>query len=226
MNFYTEWKKNIFDIEENKKYTKKFLLKTPESLEIFNNGSTEELIEVCKFLLQLPISNFIYCIEEDRKCTTDMIIQYSNLEHALVDVSRVLKYNKTPLTFSELGKIIIKAKEEGACKKYGENHAKLANEFSMVNLERKSSTEVTNTAFGDLSVELSNDDRLELARRLIIRNEFIQKLIYLAKKGFVIYMETACETLSVSTALRRKSNNRQLINLVLKDNELINNIVW
>lgn len=226
MKFYTDWKNCLFDIEKNKNYTKKFLSKAPESLEVFMNGTNEELIEVSKFLLQIPINNFIYCINEDKKCTTDMIVQYSNLEHALIDVSRVLKYNTSSLTFSQLGRILRKAKEEGACKKYGENHAKLAYEFSMVSLERKGAIEVKNTSFGNFSVELSNDDRIELAKRLVIRNEFLQKLIYLAKKGDVEYMEIACETLSKSTALRRKSNNRQLINLVLKDNKLINNIVW
>ena len=96
----------------------------------------------------------------------------------------------------------------------------------MVKLERKSATEVSNTAFGNFSVDLSNNDRNELVKRLAIRNEFIQKLIYLAKKGFVSYMEVAELTLSESTALRRKSNNKQVVNLILEGNEIINNIVW
>ena len=205
---------------------KKFLTKDSESLEVFNNGTTEELISVCKFLLSLPISNFVYCIDKDIDCTSDMIIQYSNLEHAVIDVAKVLKFKKEPLTFAQLGKIIIHAKEEGACKKYGENHAKVAAELSMVKLERKGAIEVTNTSFGNFSVDLSENDRKELVKRLAIRNEFIQKIIYLAKKGFVNYMKVAELTLSESTALRRKSNNKQVVNLILEDNEIINNIVW
>ncbi len=226
MNFYDNWRNSMFDIEENKKFTKRFLAKDSESLEVFINGTTEELISVCKFLLNIPITNFIYCIEKDIECSTDMIIQYSNLEHAVVDVAKVLKFKNEPLTFAELGRIIIHAKEEGACKKYGENHSKVAAELSMVKLERKSATEVSNTAFGNFSVDLSNNDRNELVKRLAIRNEFIQKLIYLAKKGFVSYMEVAELTLSESTALRRKSNNKQVVNLILEGNEIINNIVW
>ena len=226
MNFYLEWENNLPNIEENKKYTKMFLSKSEDSIKVFNNGSTEELIYVCKFLLNIPISNFIYCIDENKTCSTDMIIQYSNLEHAILDVPRVLKFNNKPLTFAELGKIIINAKEEGACKKYGENHAKLASELSMVILEKKNSTYVSNTSFGNFSVSLSEKDRRELVKRLAIRNEFIQKLIYLAKKGMVYYMDIAMETLSESTAIRRKSNVRQIVNLILNDNELINNIIW
>ena len=59
-----------------------------------------------------------------------------------------------------------------------------------------------------------------------MRNDFIQKLIYLSKKGLVNYMDIACETLSESTAKRRKSNVKQLIYLVLENHELLNNIVW
>lgn len=226
MDFYNQWKNSMFDIEVNKKFTKRFLSKDPESLEVLKKGSTEELVNVCKFLLSIPINNFIYCIETDMECSTDMIIQYSNLNHAVVDVARVLKFNETPLTFSQLGKIIIKAKEDGACKKYGENHAKLAEELSMVQFERKTATEVTNTAFGDFSVSISEEDRTELIKRLAIRNPFIQKIIYHAKKGFTNYMELAMLTLSKSTALRRRANVRQVTYLILKDSELWNNIVW
>ena len=166
MHFYKEWKESLFDIEKNKEFTKRFLSRDEDSLAVFNNGTYDELINVSKFLLDIPISNFIYCIDHDITCSTDMIFQYSNLEHAIVDVARVLKFNNNPLTFAELGRIIIKAKEEGACKKYGENHAKLANELSMVTLERKGSTYVSNTAFGNFSVELSDKDRIELVKRL------------------------------------------------------------
>ena len=226
MNFYYEWEKSLSNIEENKKYTKRFLNKDPESLEVFNSGSTEDLIFVCKMLLQIPMGNFIYCVDKNVSCTTDMIVQYSNLKNAIIDVPRVLKFSESPMTFTELGKAIIKAKSEGACKKYGENHAKLANELSMVSLEKRSATYVCNTSFGNFSVGLSEEDRIELVKRLIIRNEFIQKIIYLSKKGFVNYNEIACETLSESTATRRKSNVKQLVNLILLDNELSNNIVW
>ena len=226
MDFYLEWEKNLHDIEKNKEYINQFLSKTENSLKVFNTGTTDELVYVCKFLLELPINNFIYCINENIECTTDAIIQYSNLEHAIVDVPRVLKFQNGPLTFSELGKIIIKAKEDGACKKYGENHAKVAYEMSMVNFERKSSIVVANNSFGNFSVGLSNNDRIELVKRLALRNEFIQKLIYLAKNGLVNYMDIACEILSESTAIRRKPNVRQLVNLILKDTEIINNIVW
>ena len=226
MNFYLEWEKNSCDLGKTKEYIKNFLSKSENSLTVFNTGTTDELVYVCGFLLKIPICNFINCIDENKKCPTDSIIQYSNLEHAIVDVPRVLKFQTGPLTFSELGKIIIKAKEDGACKKYGENHAKVALEMSMVNFERKGAIVVKNNSFGNFSVGLSSYDRTELIKRLALRNVFIQKLIYLAKNGLVNYMDVACEVLSESTAIRRKSNVRQIVNLILNDNEIVDNIVW
>ena len=43
------------------------------------------------------------------------------------------------MTFDQIGKDLIGAKKEGACKKYGENHSKLAKELSIVNLINKES---------------------------------------------------------------------------------------
>lgn len=226
MQFYLDWQKNIYDLNNEEKFIRKFLNKDDESLKVFISGTDEELVTVCKFLLNIPIEHLVNYINEDKYCTTDKVIQYSSLYHGIVDVPRVLKFINNNLSFNELGKIIIKASEEGACKKYGENHAKLANELSMVLLERKGSINVSNTAFGNFSVNLSDEDRIELSRRLILRNDFIQKIIYLSKKGIVNYMDVACEILSESTAKRRKSNVKQLLNLALKDNKLINNIVW
>ena len=39
-------------------------------------------------------------------------------------------------------------------------------------------------------------------------------------------MDIELEYLSDSTAERRKSNVKNLVKLILKDNELFNNIVW
>lgn len=227
MDFYDNWQNSLGDIIKNKEYTKKFLSKDKESLKVFDNGSYDELIKVCKFLLSIPINNFLYCIEEENDCTTDMIIQYSNLKHAIIDVPKVLKFSNKALTFNEIGKIIVKAKEEGACKKYGENHSKLAEEVSMVRLERSGATYVSITSFGDFSVSLSENDRIELVKRLVLRNSFIKNIIFRAKKNFAIYMDLATSILSKSTANRRKSNVKQLVNLILEDNhDIKNNIVW
>lgn len=56
----------------------------------------------------------------------DIILQFSNFDHGIFEVPRNIKMEGKPLTFNELGKLIMNSKEEGACKKYGENHSKLA----------------------------------------------------------------------------------------------------
>lgn len=43
MNFYLEWKKCLHNIEENKKYIKRFLDKDEESLKVFKDGTTKNI---------------------------------------------------------------------------------------------------------------------------------------------------------------------------------------
>lgn len=228
MNFYENWESVIDNDTKNETHICRFLSKDEDSLDVFKKGTIEELVYVCNLLLSIPINTFIECINEEKHYTSDMIFQYSTLEHAIVDVCNVLKFIGDGLTFSELGKIIIKAKEDGACKKYGENHSKLAEEMSMVSLERIGVTKVYLTSFGDFSVCLSSKDRMELIRRLSLRNYFVQDLIFQAKNNYIVsYMDMAQKTLSKSTAIRRKSNVRQIVDLILKDDiELLNKIVW
>ena len=78
------------------------------------------------------------------------------------------------------------SKEEGACKKYGENHSKLADKLSLVNLNREGCFYVSNTSFGDFSVGMSKVDLLNVVRRLLLRNNFIKLIVKMAKEGNVI----------------------------------------
>ena len=220
MDFYREWAKEI------KRYVKRFLSQDEEITWVFNFGKKEDLVFVCRLLLSIPISQFIECIDEDRECSSDIIFQYSNLEHAIVTVNIILKYSDIPLTFSQLGKKLINAKSDDACKKYGENHSKLARELLMVSFEKSGSTLIKNTSFGDFNISLLSDDRLELVKRLALRNCFVQKIIYYAKNGLVSYMDLASRYLGKKTAVRRKSNVKKIMYLILGDSELYSRIVW
>lgn len=226
MDFYMKWSSMLNNDIECKKFINKFLNKEPETLDVFHSGTKDELAFACNLLLNIPIDKFIECIDVDKMCSCDMIFQYSNFEHATINVSKILKYVESPLTFAQIGKLLINAKEDGACRKYGENHSKLAKEMSMVFIDKSYISEVKNTSFGDFSVGLSETTRIELIRRLALRNNFIQKIVYYAKNGFVNYMELVCYILSESTAIRRKSNVKYITYLILKDNDLWNNIVW
>lgn len=228
MNFYKDWQNAINDHESNQKFIKEFLNKTKNSKNALINGTKEELIIACKTLISIPISEFILCIDKVPNFTPDSIVQFSNLDNAITQVCRVLNFKKDGMTFCELGKEIIKAVEYGACNKYGENHSKVAEEINMVYFEKTGSIKVYLTQFGKFSINLSSEDRIELMKRLMLRNDFIKTLIYYASNEYVVsYMDIAQKVLSKSTALRRKSNVRQIVNYILEDDkEIMNKIVW
>lgn len=226
MDFYIEWKNSAYDIEKFIKYTKKFLNKEEETVRPFINGTEEELKKICIFLLSIPIETFIYCINEKCDYNAENIVQFSNMNHSIIEVPKLLKFDTKQLTFNELGEKLVHAKKEGANKKYGENHSKLAEELMLVTFSKKGSTIIENTSFGNFSISISNEDRLELIKRIFIRNNFAKEVIREAKNNEVNYMDLAMKVLSESTAIRRKSNVKQLLMLTLKDTCLWKRIEW
>jgi len=225
MSFYNEWKESIGS-EKERQFIRDFLNTINESLETLLSGSKEELVVAVKVLIGTPITKFIDEIDSSKNYKAEDIVQFSNFEHAVNNVCTVIEFSDSLLNFNDLGKKIMHSKLVGACKKYGENHAKLAYEFSFVNLEKKTSTIVTNTSLGSFSISLSKDDKYELIKRLALRNKFISSIIFGAKKDMITYSSFASKVLSESTVNRRKSNVKYLVSLILKDNELLMNIVW
>lgn len=225
MGFYSEWLNSI-NTQNAGKYIRSFLSSTPQSLLPLLSGNIDELVCVCKVLLNTPIERFIEEINCDNYFSAENIIQFSNFEHAITSVITLLETEDKDLTFTELGWLIMHSKLEGACKKYGENHSKLAAELSLVTLEKNKSYYVKITSLGKFLNSLDNKEKYEIIKRLSLRNCFIKELIYRAKKQVVLYSDLAMTVLSESTMIRRKSNVKYLVSLILENNELLNNIVW
>lgn len=118
------------------------------------------------------------------------------------------------------------SKLEGACKKYGENHSKLAAELSFVTLTKNGSFYVKNTALGSFTISLTKECKYELIKRLALRNKFIKNIICKAKNGIIYYSSLASKVLSESTVNRRKSNVKFLTMLILENEHIKNNIIW
>ncbi|MDD4353787.1 MAG: hypothetical protein PHN56_05005 [Candidatus Nanoarchaeia archaeon] len=231
MNFYEIWKEAKTNNISEESFLSDFLSLTESSIYVLNNGTQNELITFCNVLLDTSIEKLIDSIGfvDASLINPDIILQFSNFEHGVFEVPINIKMEGRPLTFNELGKLIMNSKEDGACKKYGENHSKLAYQLSLVNLNRNGCFYVNNTAFGDFSVGMSKDDLINIGRRLLLRNNFIKLIIKMAKDGNCDYSLLAKKFLSESTAERRKSNVKYAVNLVLngtKYEPLLKNIVW
>lgn len=230
MNFYELWDFARCKEMNESSFLIDFMRKTDFSDEIFLNGTHDELLLAISILLSTSIDSFIELVDgEYTDLTPDSIVQFSTFEHALFSINKLIHFHDGGMSFSELGKEIMNSKQEGACKKYGENHSKLAAVMSLVKLERDGSFIVNNTSLGDFSISMEKEDKIALAKRLLLRNSFILRIISDAKNGNCDYMELASHYLSESTALRRKGNVRFLVNLILEGTDyqyLLKNIVW
>ncbi len=230
MGFYRVWDDvKKLDIDE-KGFIDEYLTTSDKSIKDFESGKESEVAIICDVLINTKIGKLIdnIIVNKTNICAKD-IPQYSNFENAIIGVNRILSFSEGPLSFEELGKKLVNSKSEVACKKYGENHAKVAQELSLVTIDKQGVNFVSNTSFGNLFLMLSDELKYKLAKRLLLRNKFIQLLINEAKCGECSYQKLAEEVLSTSTAIRRKSNCKYIIELILKNTShenLLHNISW
>lgn len=147
--------------------------------------------------------------------TKDNIPQFSNLEHAYLDVPMCLRNSGESVTFEDLGYYITRSDPEYkqnpvANKKYGENHSKFAAQMDLVLIDRAMSThKVELSEFGKVYCELSEDDKRELAKKLRLRIPVVQRYFISGQDQAVI--EKELEILSKSTQKRRRSNVESVV---------------
>ena len=228
--FYKLWKEKYDNNLDDSRYIEEFLNSSFDSISPFITGSFDDLKEIIQFLIEYPINNLLDHINDfQHDIQPAMIMQFSNFENAIYKLPIILDAEDNHLSFDILGKKLVDAKRVGACKKYGENHSKVAKECGFVTFDKKRGlTLVEITNLGQIITFLSKEAVYEVTKKLLLRNYFIQNIISYAKKNIVLYSDVA-SCLSESTLIRRKGNNKYLLNLILKKTNyeiLLNNIIW
>lgn len=227
--FYHEWTKAKQTGKDCSKFILSFLEYTPESISAFLSGNTDEVVNAIKLLLSVSIDEFLDSIKSDSIFSSKDIFQYSNLDNAIVSLCNILNYESESLSFFEAGQKLTHSDRELACVKYGENHIKLAEAFSLVKIEkidRKSACRASITTLGSVFTSLTSEERIQLVRRLAIRNPFVKSLLFNAQNGYVAYCDLASQVLFGQTITRRKHNVEIIIDLILEDHPIKNNIRW
>lgn len=230
MDFYKVWNDVKRINVDEKGFYDEFLSSTDKSLMAFDSVDINDILIICNVLVNVEVNALV----DNIKINIEEIIardvpQYSNFKNALEGVNRVLLFSENALTFEELGRKLINSKSSGACKKYGENHAKMAQELSLVTISRQGVNLVSNTSFGNMYLTLTDEMKLILAQRLLLRNKFIQLLVIKAMSGDCSYYQLTEGIISRSTAIRRKSNCKVIVELILKNTcyeNLLHNISW
>lgn len=228
MSFYNDWNDCLIAKDNDYDYIEAFLKRKDYTTRILKNGSAEQIELFSNIMLNYDLKRMIFVLDDSFYCelSPSMIMQFSNLENGTIKLTELL-YNGDCLSYPEIGKKLIDSEELSAATKYGENHSKLAREFDLVSIERERPAKVKITNFGKYFAFFDREDQIKLIKILALRDQLIQNLIIKAKKGIVYYSDE-CNCLSVSTKIRRRSNVKEIMELVFQglDNSIFLNIIW
>lgn len=228
MDFYEEWYECLLSGEDDTDYLEAFLKKKKYTTTTFLKGNNEQISNMCKLLINYDIEKVIEVIDKKyiTKLDPSKIIQFSNFENGTLNIVKLL-YIKKEMEYTAIGRELIQSVEEGAAKKYGENHSKLARDFNLVEITNTRPAKVKNTRFGDCFVFFEKSEQDKLLKILGIRDPLILNIIAKLKEEIVYYVDE-CQCLSESTAIRRRSNVKKLFEFIFEDskNQIKSNIMW
>lgn len=103
-------------------------------------------------------------------------------------------------------------KKEGANKKYGENHAKLATLIDLADIVNTGKMTVVPTKFGELFCQLPDDEKADMAARLMLRIPIVQHM--LRDSADVVHIADHLRLFADSTKKRRIPNIKKVCNLI------------
>lgn len=178
---------------------------------LFNENNPSNQDDIVTKLLEVPVEAMMEELGLNQNClqsiTARNIPQFSNIN----DVETVVKIvsdcmDSSMIDYQYVGYLINKNSNVGAQRKYGENHLKLA---IMLGLVTEKPYFITPLGKGFLN--LSQEDQIILRTKLSLRIPIIQHILLDSREATVDGMSYLNDTLSGSTAIRRRSNVKQLI---------------
>ena len=130
--------------------------------------------------------------------------------------------------FINLGYQIVAAANEAANRKYGENHARLAEALNLATISASKPRYAKLSPWGRYLLQYSLDEKLDIFKKFLLREHYLQEIITQAVCGTASYFEIV-SFLSYSTALRRRSNTHHIVDFILTGTDLeycLSNIDW
>jgi hypothetical protein len=183
----------------------------------------ERVLQYIDSLLLLSLEEFVrYLIDNYDVSYLEAkdVLQFSSFKDCTIGICRAFKEaGDTGYTFWEAGKLLENdgiQRKDGAYTKYGENHSKTAAELGLLHCL---SNKYFLSCIGNVICELPEDKQEKLISRLLLRNKLIKKFIYRVNTIGSDSYEKEVSFLSKSTQIRRKSNIKQLINILSQSKE-------
>lgn len=202
-----------------------------EEIDKYTKTELEEVaITFLNLLLNIKIDKIIELIEKNymyiKEIDSKNIPQFSNINN-IDKVLNIISSNENIL-YKDIGYYFNKNASEIAQQKYGENHYKICSQIGFTTEKKPYSL----TFIGEEYKKFSKDEKEDLKTKLMLRIPIIQYIIVNAKKGRVSVMELLEQYVAKSTAVRRRSNIKVIVNKIvdLAGNEykeiINNNIDW
>ena len=216
-NFYADWyekrKHALCDRDE----IVAFIRSTNETVSPLLNGNDDELATVYAALSQVPIEEFFATIQTEeisRELTPADVPCFSNFDMGAHRLNELLEFEPEGLSFSDAGYQLMNSVQDGARKKYGENHSKLASIMSLVEISYAHRTAmITPTAWGSYLVKYDLAKKKDVLQKLLLRDLCVRSIVKEALNGPANY-RSIVYFLARSTAVRRRSNVKCLVEYV------------
>lgn len=182
-------------------------------LSINTSFPKEKILSYIADIISVPIPKFLEWIRTNRFVVVESkdMLQISKFEDAFYNIVTKLKNNGDPgLRFIEMGKLLQndgKDRNDGANRKYGENHAKTA-EYLGYLFSKKYFYFVS--CFGYALDFLSEEEKTKLFSRLLLRTNLF-RIIYLSSLNDKVKLRSIFDFLSDKTYKRRLNGTREIL---------------
>ena len=231
MNFYSVWFEMLNNGIDDAAAIISFLKSSEQSISPLLTGTDQELEIAFKMLDSIPIERFFKVIQAmgaERELTPADIPCFSNFENGACRLNELLEFESNGLTFTDAGYQLMNSVNPGARTKYGENHSKLAASMSLVTISPTRPAIVQPTNWGKYLVQYNMQHKENVLKKLLLRDICVRAIVKSALIGAVSYVDVV-NALSTSTAIRRRTNVKCLVEYVLSGTdckEVLSRIDW
>lgn len=229
MNYFEVWNEILSLGYDDSEFCQHFLSRAAYIEEIFQNGSKEMQHQAFTVIKEIPFERLVLNIEHDQHSFQPGDVPcFSSLNNGLERVPELLQFHESGISYQELGYLLKKGTTATACIKYGENHAKLAELASLVNIKKTKPATIRCSAFGKYLIHYPMDEKEQVLKKMLLRDPYIQHLISQAICGEASYKESV-KALKTTTAVRRRTSTKELVHFVLRNTEYqedYHNIDW
>ena len=221
MGFFKVWADMSVAGIDDEAAIEAFLSYSVPSIEALINGEESELQAAFSVLSSVSIDKFFAVLEKnhaERPLVPSDIPCFSSFENGVIRLSELLEFEPDGLTFEEAGFQLMSSVKPGARTKYGENHSKLAAIMSLVTITNTRPALVKPTAWGTFLTKYDMSAKRDILQKLALRDACVRTVVTHALAGTTCYRELV-RILSASTALRRRTNVKCLVEFVLEGTE-------